>query len=431
MRDKSAVWRQSILTGLLVGAFSFPAQAGFDWTPPPAIPALSTTSAPGPLVPAAPSDDVEASELAPVTAMPAAPAADEAMAAPSVQSETNALPSPAFPEDLPPPNVYAEALGFGADIPLALALGQIVPSEFAYSFASNVNPGIKISWDGGKPWNEVLQAALLPHGLKAKIESSIVIVYQMREEDSAQNQDANQMGAAASSDVTVTEPAMDAPLPITGEGTANNYPRRTPPQRAGLHQGDETTDGAGSAPQPPPIDEQAVIIEQPSQDMATADRVASYEPAAPAPTQDIGIVDSPVAGSAPKSLSPQKISYADEGRASHDELIVPRNVGEPDNSYATRERAVLDPFEIRFWQADSQQNLRDVLASWAGNAGVEVIWDSGYEYKLPHAVSMHGTFSEAVTKIFSLYGSTEPRPQGRLHPNLPKGPSVLLVENFP
>ena len=86
---------------------------------------------------------------------------------------------------------------------------------------------------------------------------------------------------------------------------------------------------------------------------------------------------------------------------------------------------------MRLWKANSQANLKDVLMSWAGNANVEVIWDSSYDYKLPGNLSLQSTFPEAVTKILALYGNSEPRPQGRLHPNLPKGPSVLLIENYP
>ena len=52
--------------------------------------------------------------------------------------------------------------GFGNDMPLALALRQIVPAQYAFSFGKDVNPGATISWTGGQPWNSVLSAALAP-----------------------------------------------------------------------------------------------------------------------------------------------------------------------------------------------------------------------------------------------------------------------------
>jgi hypothetical protein len=64
---------------------------------------------------------------------------------------------------------YREIMGFGRDIPLALAIGQIVPPDYPYAFVEGVNPGIKIDWDGGKPWNIVLSEAIGPHGLEFEI----------------------------------------------------------------------------------------------------------------------------------------------------------------------------------------------------------------------------------------------------------------------
>ena len=66
--------------------------------------------------------------------------------------------------------------GFGKDMPLAMALGQIVPHKYAYSFGKGVNPGVSISWEGGKPWNEVLDDALKPLGLHAQIINDILSI---------------------------------------------------------------------------------------------------------------------------------------------------------------------------------------------------------------------------------------------------------------
>ena len=58
------------------------------------------------------------------------------------------------------PDEFEVIEGFGSEIPLAMALGQIVPAQYAYSFGKGVNPGAKISWEGGKPWNDVLSDSL-------------------------------------------------------------------------------------------------------------------------------------------------------------------------------------------------------------------------------------------------------------------------------
>lgn len=72
---------------------------------------------------------------------------------------------------------FTEAVGFGRDLPLALALSQVVPAEYSYSFARNVNVGTTVSWQGGKPWNQVLDEMLAQSGMKADIEDGQVTIH--------------------------------------------------------------------------------------------------------------------------------------------------------------------------------------------------------------------------------------------------------------
>lgn len=68
--------------------------------------------------------------------------------------------------------------GFGTEIPLALALSQIIPADYAYSFRGTVNPGVKVSWAGGQPWNIVLAGILENLGMKAVITNNTIIISQ-------------------------------------------------------------------------------------------------------------------------------------------------------------------------------------------------------------------------------------------------------------
>ncbi len=74
------------------------------------------------------------------------------------------------------PESYEVIEGFGKDMPLALALRQIVPAKYAFSFGSGVNPGERISWQGGKPWNEVLSDATSSVGIKVAIKDKKVLL---------------------------------------------------------------------------------------------------------------------------------------------------------------------------------------------------------------------------------------------------------------
>lgn len=77
-------------------------------------------------------------------------------------------------EEASSPDLYKEAVGFGSDVPLVLALQQVVPPEYAFSFGRNVNPGVHVSWNGGKPWNIVISEMLAPLNMIAEIKGGIV-----------------------------------------------------------------------------------------------------------------------------------------------------------------------------------------------------------------------------------------------------------------
>lgn len=101
------------------------------------------------------------------TLMPAAPTQPDG--APPVVSGDMAAPTP-----VPAPEAV---VGFGSDMPLALALQQVAPPGYAFSFGESINPGAKVSWTGGKSWVDVMQDMIVPLGLKADIRGKIIFVY--------------------------------------------------------------------------------------------------------------------------------------------------------------------------------------------------------------------------------------------------------------
>lgn len=98
---------------------------------------------------------------------------------PSPVQAQNVMPTPAIPVPRPPSSgQYQDAVGFGKELPLALAMSQVVPADYSFSFASNVDAGATVSWQGGKPWNEVLNDMLAPQGLTAIISGQQVTIQQ-------------------------------------------------------------------------------------------------------------------------------------------------------------------------------------------------------------------------------------------------------------
>ncbi len=73
--------------------------------------------------------------------------------------------------------VFDVVEGFGTDIPLALVLRQIVPAKYSFSFGDGVDLGARVSWQGGKAWNLVLEEAIAPLNLSYKINSNNLKLY--------------------------------------------------------------------------------------------------------------------------------------------------------------------------------------------------------------------------------------------------------------
>ena len=61
------------------------------------------------------------------------------------------------------------AQGFGQQVPLAFAMRQIVPPGVKTSFGPGVNQAALVDWSGGRPWIEVLRAAVQPLGLHVTV----------------------------------------------------------------------------------------------------------------------------------------------------------------------------------------------------------------------------------------------------------------------
>ena len=94
----------------------------------------------------------------------------------------NPYPVMSAPNDIPPPpsaNVPAANVieGFGSDMPLVLALRQVVPPQYAFSFGSGIDAGSRVSWSGGKPWNEVVGEMIAPLGYNVRVSGRKVLIY--------------------------------------------------------------------------------------------------------------------------------------------------------------------------------------------------------------------------------------------------------------
>lgn len=220
---------------------------------------------------------------------------------------------------------YAMADGFGRDLPLVMAIRQIVPSQYGFVFDDGIDVSSRVSWQGGRPWDLVLQDTLSPLGMTAAIRGNVVSISR------GGNMHPMQYGAATGGPVMMTD----------------------------------TVTNASSMPM-----------------AATPVSMVS----APSDGMDGGYTGTPAAAQGSDLLSAAS------------------------------------------WTAARDSSLRAILEEWSERVGVELYWASEYDYPIQSAVNIQGTFEEAVQTLLKGLSESRPRPMGRLHPNLPEGPAVLVIE---
>lgn len=393
------------------------AQAGFDWTPPP-VPAAAPSVAPAPQVdgpltpePDAPPVPVGAVESAPVQRHPVplevnnskdapapmvaptaekvaekatpAPAAAEPLPTPEPTPTATATPEPA-PAPAPTPVAAAKPVvaptsayvgepvveGFGKDIPLVIALRDIVPAKYAYAFSPKDIAGTKISWRGGKPWQDVLKAALDTVDFGMQVTDTQVLIYAKQYK----------------SDAAPTSPTSKAPSAPPQPPAAPVAEAKPEPESAPVSYPAESAATTSEATSDPlPLTETQSADTKPSQPQTAEEQEAAMKAATP---------------------------------------VTPAPTVESDKPLVT---SAMDLNATRKWQARPGTTLRQTLEAWAKDTNVELNWSTPYDYPINNAFYFDGKFTQAVDSLLSSYGGENPSPKGRLYPNLPEGPSVLMI----
>ncbi len=244
---------------------SLPAIAGFQWTPSPSSKAqeqdrpsppsaLSITTQPAvkaiqePTPVPMPIEAIQKPSITPVTRVPIAPTPDlpkeisptepEIMPIAPVKKKMSKLIIQPYPDKhlakaakinykqptIPDVDGTQEKAksdffiieGFGSDLPLALALRQIVPPKYGFAFGDNVNPGYRVSWTGGKPWNIVVQDMIAPLQLHLQVNESNISIKTI--------QHINKQKVITTKTATAAPP----PIKITKPAPIKEEPKPTP-----------------------------------------------------------------------------------------------------------------------------------------------------------------------------------------------------------
>lgn len=225
------------------------------------------------------------------------------------------------------------AVGFGKNLPLATALKQVIPQNYTYVMDDEVEIGGNVSWNGGKPWPQVLNEMLQPLGVIATVDGKIVRVINPNTEE-----------------VRV-----------------------------------------------PQVLDTSVIPPRPESVVSTA----------PLPRQVNSV--------------PQNIIHS---RLKDNSVVLSSTEPEP----GVVERSIIPEVTEGQWMAQGNGSLKTVLESWSNLEGVDLFWSADYDYRLVGNVNISGNFEQAVEELLRGFSDATPKPTGRLHPNLPHGPAVLVIE---
>jgi hypothetical protein len=298
-------------------------------------------------------------EDAPQTAFDNTPNSQKLVINPRPYGDAVPAPSPSFDSVVvsatQTPSDKPVLEGFGSDMPLALALQQIVPADYATSFESGVNVGQIVSWDGGKPWDQVVNEMLAPLQLQAVIINKTVHV---RSPGGWRQGDASPAAA-----------------------DKNNLRRvniKDPGEQSEQQDANALSDIATASGGPEKI--------SPAEDRAAS----KAEPAAPAETEALPTpeqlnAETPDAAPATTPEAQQDVQQNAQKPA------LPLLAAATEN-----EKTPANP-----WEAKAGESLRDILTRWSEQAGVELVWMASYDYKIKQDVALKDDFTGAVESVIA------------------------------
>jgi hypothetical protein len=213
---------------------------GFQWVAPP------EPSAPYPTPNAPTSAPIEMAPLTPGApgAQPIPPAGQKPEVISPIVIQGQPSPPPSAPSSPPPPSASlpspssgmgesslgvlpappsSEAVvqGFANNVPLAVALRQMLPPGYGFSIDQDVDLGTLVSFKGGQSWRETLQAMLQPVNLSMREEGQMISIGQ-----------AQAVVAPAPPSPQIVATAPMAPQPMNAAAPMVSSPAIAPPPPA-------------------------------------------------------------------------------------------------------------------------------------------------------------------------------------------------------
>lgn len=366
------------------------------------------------------------------------PGLSPASAATPSQRPQSMLQKMAEPERAPAPQPqqnletsYEVHEGFGTDMPLAIALTQIVPPSYAYAFGTNVNPGQRVSWNGGKPWPDTINDMIAPLGLQALVQNRMVVIrsiggamadmpVQKSSIESTPLPENPPVDLAINENATPVNPVTDPVLESSKDQTVDIYEVRrqiiNDPGTARTNQPEQTLEMIKdtTAPAPELSSAKSPRVIPPAEDMdATADMLKDMD----LPAKDMEENEKQALKEKPAVLekrpevkaegptSPQALppTFADLPKPLLQEVKPPVKKDEiiaiPDT--AELSAPSVQPAAKGLWEAQKGDSLRRTLDGWSKKANLELVWESSHDYTIESDIMVSGDVQRALKMVFS------------------------------
>lgn len=294
---------------------------------------------------------------------------------------------------------YETVQGFGSDMPLVLALRQVIPAEYSYSFGRDINMGANVSWNGGKPWDLVLNEMLAPLDMHAEITGRNVRFEKGPKRAAPQAMQNNSQPMQENSYAEISPPRRN----ITDPGVGGLVPMASETYKA-------------------PVASEPAHYVPPHQNI----EVRMHDEAAPVPI-------TPSAGdSGYDSYHPNRPMQEQEDDVSWLESVsqsVSQKMAKIGEDFRSGNK--VDAADVRMWEAQKGDSLKTTLVQWSKEANVTLVWNSSRDYTLDSNVLVNGTFTNAVKTVFTEGITKSNKPNLKLvdNPNSSQSTTFIVSDN--
>lgn len=305
---------------------------------------------------------------------------------------------------------YEVLEGFGSDMPLALALQQVVPAQYAFSFGKGVNAGHLVSWEGGKPWDQVLNDMIRPLNLEARISGNVVKIVSKNAPATPEPVAQPDQGAALEPlPALESAPAQEqaAAEELNLEPVTDSEAKKIAKEAKAVQDEAEIADSAEQAtpaPTPEPVElAKAEPQPEPEGKKVSKSRNVILDPGESKPLEP--------ANKIVKKSSAKASQSEDAPKQEASKMLVPAPEAAPP-SEAALESAKTEPAsqqeaaspqlsQPRIWEAKRGSSLKDTLDSWSKQANVTLNWQAQDDVKLNSDILISGTFDNAIKVLFA------------------------------